>query len=188
MPKEKQHLPQIRELMIPIKDYATVPHTATLGETMNALQNEKKRSDQQYRHRSVLVVDDKGRVVGKVSQMDILRALEPKYSTMGSDFSLSRLGFSTAFIKTLENRLDLWNRSFKDILGDMDRIPVTEVMYKPSEHQHVKINDSLTTAIHQIVMGRHQSLLVTDKKKVIGILPATDVYQALYDLLVKIRG
>lgn len=42
-------------------------------------------------------------------------------------------------------------------------------------------NDSLAMAIHQIVMGQHQSLLVTKRKKVVGILRSTDAFNALYN-------
>jgi predicted transcriptional regulator len=35
--------------------------------------------------------------------------------------------------------------------------------------------------MHQIVMGRHHSLLVTNEEKIIGILRSTDVFNWLYD-------
>ena len=182
MRKNTPVLPKIKELMVPISEYATVSHTASLWETMRSLENAKKKfDDRPYRHRSVLVLNDAGRVIGKVSQVDIMRALEPNYKSIGSDISLSRFGFSATFITAMESQYNLWKRSADKILDDLDSIRVTDVMYKPADHEHVKASDDLTSAIHQFVMGRHQALLITEKKRIIGILRSTDAYNALYE-------
>ena len=52
-------------------------------------------------------------------------------------------------------------------------------MYTPTEGEYVNENDSLDVAIHRLVMGRHQSLLVTkddDIKNISGILRKTDIF------------
>jgi CBS domain-containing protein len=70
----------IKDLMVPLADYATVSEYATLSEAVLALKEAQKNFDQdRYRHRAVLVLDKSGKVVGKVSQIDALKALEPKY-------------------------------------------------------------------------------------------------------------
>lgn len=189
MQKKTPVLPKIKDLMVPRTEYATVSHTATLWETMRSLENAKKKyDDRPYRHRSVLVLNDAGRVVGKVSQVDIMRALEPNYQSIGSDISLSRFGFSAGFIASMESQYHLWKRSVDKIMDDLDRIRVTEVMYKPADHERIKASDELTTAIHHFVMGRHQALLITERKRVIGILRSTDAYNALYEWIESVHG
>ena len=52
-------------------------------------------------------------------------------------------------------------------------------MYAPTEGEYVDENASLGEAIHQLVMGRHQSLLVTKDKEITGILRLTDVFKEI---------
>lgn len=41
--------------------------------------SQKRFDDERYRHRAILVLDNSGNVVGKLSQLDVLKALEPRY-------------------------------------------------------------------------------------------------------------
>jgi predicted transcriptional regulator len=43
----------------------------------------------------------------------------------------------------------------------------------------------LDEAIHQLVMGHHQSVLVLRQKKIVGILRLTDVFETLSNVLVQ---
>jgi predicted transcriptional regulator len=53
-------------------------------------------------------------------------------------------------------------------------------MHTPTEGEYVSEDASLEVAIHQLIMGHHQSLLVTRKKKIVGILRLTDVFAAVF--------
>jgi CBS-domain-containing membrane protein len=174
----------VKNMMIPISDYATVSKDANLMEAIQSLEHEnKKYGDKPYRHQAVLVVDENGQVVGKVSQVDIMAALEPNYRKIGTDINLSRFGFSKAFINTMQDQFDLWNKPLPELCKAAENVKVTEVMYTPADHQQVKESDTLSTAMHQIVMGRHHSLLVNRGKQIVGILRSTDVFNALYDMI-----
>ena len=43
-------------------------------------------------------------------------------------------------------------------------------------------------AIHQLVMGRHQSLLVTKGKDIVGILRLTDVFREISNKISSYSG
>jgi CBS domain containing-hemolysin-like protein len=59
-------------------------------------------------------------------------------------------------------------------------------MYSPKEGEYVDEEDTIDQAIHQLVMGHHQSLLVTNKKgDISGILKLTDIFKEICD---KIRA
>jgi len=172
----------VRDILVPLSDYATVSEGANLFEAIWALENEhKKYGDKPYRHQSVLVIDATGDVIGKVSQIDIMAALEPNYQRIGTDTNLSRYGFSAAFLKSIMNQYDLWERPLSELCKAVETVNVKKVMYTLSDHQKVKESDTLDKAMHQIVLGRHHSLLVTKEKKIIGILRSTDVFNWLYD-------
>jgi len=103
---------RVKQIMVPLSEYATVSDKANLVEAIRAMENKNMRfGDGPYRHRAVLVMDSKKRVVGKLGQVDIMRALEPNYDKIGTDVSLSRFGFSAAFMNAIRDQFDLWHRS-----------------------------------------------------------------------------
>ncbi len=175
---------RVKQIMVPLSDYATVSMDANLLEAIRAMENKNKRYDDgPYRHRSVLVLDQKDRVIGKVSQLDIMRALEPNYNKIGTDVSLSRYGFSAAFMNAIRDQFSLWQRPLDELCRSLEKVQVTAVMYSPADHQRVSENDPIQAALHQFVMGRHQSLLVTATrgKRIVGILRSTDAFNCLCD-------
>ena len=93
---------QVKDLMVPLSEYATVPETATLLDAVKALREAQTAFGQdRYRHRSVLVFDGNNHFVGKLSQHDVIEALEPNYKSMKSSVnqeSMHRLGFSDSFV------------------------------------------------------------------------------------------
>jgi CBS domain-containing protein len=65
--------------MVPLSDYATVYEDNTLFEALIAIEQAHQKLDpSKHRHRAILILDKADQVVGKLSQWDILKALEPK--------------------------------------------------------------------------------------------------------------
>jgi CBS domain-containing protein len=57
-------------------------------------------------------------------------------------------------------------------------------MYTPTEGEYVPDEATLDQALHQLVVGRHQSLLVTrDGREIVGILRLTDVFQEVCEMI-----
>ncbi len=52
-----------------------------------------------------------------------------------------------------------------------------------TEGEYIDVNALLDEAIHQLVMGHHQSLLVTEEKTIIGILRLTDVFETVSETI-----
>ena len=66
--------------MVSLDEYATVNEDATLSDAVLALERAQQAFDHtKYRHRAILVLDKTNRPIGKISQIDALKALEPKY-------------------------------------------------------------------------------------------------------------
>jgi CBS domain-containing protein len=171
----------IKDLMIPLSEYATVSEDATLFEAVLSLEKAQAEFDHtRYRHRAVLVLDTQGVVVGKLSQLDALRALEPKYEEMQAGDTLARLGFSRKFMKSMMEHYKLFDRPLKDICKTAAAAKVKDFMHTLTEGEFVEENATLDEAIHQLVLGHHQSLLVTRDKDIIGILRLTDVFAAIF--------
>jgi predicted transcriptional regulator len=50
-------------------------------------------------------------------------------------------------------------------------------MYRPTEGEKVEENATLGHALHALIVGHHQSLLVTRGNKIVGILRLTDMFK-----------
>lgn len=171
----------VKDLMVPLSEYATVFEDATLSDAIDALEDAQSRFvKNRYQHRAILVCDRKTRkVLGKISQLDVIRAMEPKYSLLGEKDSFSRFGFSPRFMKSILDQYELWYEPLKDICRKAGKQKVTDIMYKLTEGEYVKEDSGLNEAVHQLVMGHHQSLLVSRGDEIVGILRLTDVFKEI---------
>ena len=174
----------VKEVMVPLAKYASVPETATMFEAVVALENAQQAFDQtRYRHRAVLVYDTNKQIVGKVSQLDILKALEPKYDQIKDAKSISRLGYSRQFLKKMMDQFSLWNKPLDDICKKASSTKVKDFMYTPTEGEYIEESATLDQGIHQLIVGHHQSLLVTREKEIVGILRVTDVFKEICNII-----
>lgn len=174
----------VKELMVPISDYVTIHEDATMAEAIRALESEKKRyGDAPYRHQSLVVIDANRNVVGRLSQVDMMHALEPRYSELGDARWIGRSVLSKKVLKTLREEFQLWEQPLEEMCRAMATTKVKDFMQEPTEGEFVSETDTMNVAMHRIVMGRHHSLLVTRERQIIGILRSTDLFNVLYDMM-----
>lgn len=176
----------VMDLMVPLDEYAGVSEDGTLYDAVMALEKAQEKLDRekyQYLHRAVLVYDQNRKVVGKISQLDVLRALEPKYRDMGDMRSLSRAGFSPQFLRDMMDWFSLCKGSLTEMCGVGRGAKIKDLMYTPTEGEYVNADAALCEAIHQFVMGHHQSLLVTRDGEIVGILRLTDVFKTVFQIM-----
>ena len=170
--------PTVKDLMVPLDEYATISEEATLYEAVTALEEAKQRFDKtRHQHRAILVFDKNNHIIGKISQLDVIRGLEPGYKEMGHIKNISHTGFSPGFFKSMIEKYNLWQRPLDHICSKASKIKVEDVMYIPTESEYVEEGASLNEAMHQLIMGHHQSLLVMRGEKIVGILRLTDVFE-----------
>ena len=177
---------RVKDLMVPIEEYATVSQDATLLEAVLALEHAQEKLDRMrysYLHRAILVCDQNNKIIGKISQLDVLMALEPQYQKMGESRTLSRAGFSPQFLQSIMEQFSLLSDSLINVCRTAANRKVKSFMYTPGEGEYVEENASLPEAIHQLVMGHHQSLLVTRGEGIVGILRLTDVFKAVFQTM-----
>jgi len=174
--------------MVPLSEYATVPEGSTLFDAVLALEQAQEEFDPtKYRHRAVLILDKDKQVIGKLGQLDVLRALEPRTEDLGDiqalgrcDIqALGRFGFSTKFIRNVRKQARLQASPLKDICSKATRLRVEDFMQAPSEGEIIDEGASLEIAVLQLVMGNHLLLLVTRDRKIVGILRLADVFEAV---------
>jgi CBS-domain-containing membrane protein len=171
-------LPTVKDIMVPLDEYATVSEDATLVEAIRALEKAQERYRKgKYLHRAVLVLNSQKQLVGKLSQHDVIRALEPNYQRIVDLNTVSRFGIDPIQIETMVKDYGLWNAPLPSLCHAAARLKVKEVMYTPVAGEYIEENAFITVAFHRLVVGSRNSLLVTDRrKKIVGVLKLTDVF------------
>jgi predicted transcriptional regulator len=60
-------------------------------------------------------------------------------------------------------------------------------MYTPSEGEKIDADATMGEALHSLILGHHQSLLVTGDGEIVGILRLVDVFKLLCERVKKCR-
>jgi CBS domain-containing protein len=170
----------IKELMVPISEYATVDKDATLFEAVLALEKAQEKYDQtKFQHRAVLVLDKKNKVVGKLSQLNVLRALELEKKKTDKIEEISEFSFSAKYIANQLEQSRVKGTSLNEICLKPSKMKVEKFMKTPSEYQYVEEETSLEVAIYQLLTGNYLSLMVVREGNVVGVLRLTDIFLAI---------
>ena len=175
----------ITELMIPIENYVTVYEDVTVGEAIKVLQKIRDKyqtEGKQYKPRQLVVLDSDNKVVGRLNQMDVVSSLEPKYRSEPGDEAIKHIsssGISPTLLKEMMQWYSLWGESFSDRCKKVITMSVKDCMRLPRRDEYIAESESLETAVHQMVMGRHTALLVTRKDQVVGFLRLSDVFDQI---------
>jgi CBS domain-containing protein len=184
---------KVSDLMIPTEKYPSVSHNAVLRDALVILsESQKAFSATKSWPRAVLVVDDTGQIVGKVTFWDVLKALEPKYKSMGDAKVLCRCGWSPAFIKSMLQQYDLLAKPLADACSSASGIQVRDVMSPLCEtellcHEQeiVDYNGSLEEVIHLLVMGNLMALYVRKGKHIVGVVRLSDVFYEISKTIIQ---
>lgn len=173
---------RVKDIMVPLNEYALVPMNANLREALITLKaTHKKTPPGKHPHRAVLVTNSKGLIVGKLGMAGFLRALEPKYGNLGDIERLSRAGVSAEFLDTMMEDLGFWKDDVKRLCTRANSIIIKDVM-SPIE-ESILDSASLTEAMHKMIMWQVLSMLVTSDEEVVGILRLSDLFTEVADFI-----
>ena len=161
---------KIKELMIPVDEYRTVGVDATFGTVAAALVDSG--------HRDVIVVDHDGNLAGVLTMTDILVALEPNYKKLGKK-DLSSDTLSNRYVADIFKEFDLWSDTLGKICQQGSSTKVAQAMYVPADAEYLNEDDALEHAIHRLIVGTHQPLLVRKNGVITGVLRLSDVFEEI---------
>jgi len=174
----------VGELMVPLEEYATVSKEATLREAIFALEKAQMTLDSsRHKHRAILVLDESGKVVSKITMKNILIALEPNYGKVEGTGVLERSGYSPDLIRSMLENSALWTEPLQLFSERAAKLKVGDLIYAPSADEYIDENATLGEAIHQLIMYPFLSLLVTSGEEVVGILRLSDVFTKVCDII-----
>jgi CBS domain-containing protein len=172
----------VKEIMLPLDEYAKVSAEETIRDALRALDKAQLgRTSDRHHHRAVLVLDEWGEVVGKLSHWAILRKLEPKILSAEDRAALDTAGLSPEFIHRLEEGGFSHFGDLTALSRRAARVKAKDAMVSAGES--IDENASLTAAVHQLITTHAQSILVMREGKTVGILRLSDVFEAVADLI-----
>lgn len=175
---------RVKDLMVPLSEYATVPEGSTLFEAVLALEKAQEEFDHtKYKHRGILILDREKRVVGKLSHLHALRALEPTHDDISGIQELGQFGFSPQYLRNLKKKRRRQEAPLADLCQRAVDLKVEDFMHIALEDEFIDHEATLDMAIHQLVHEKLLSLLVTKEGDTIGILRLADVFAAVYHTL-----
>ncbi len=178
----------VKEVMIPLSDYATISEDATLKEAIKELHESQKAHKYTRKHRAILAYDENSNITGKVSFRCIFKALEPKYrqfehpENIGS-MGLSRFGFNEDFLSSLLENYSLWDETLEELVKKASNVKIKDIMYTPTNSEFMNEDSLLAEAVHQFILGCHQSLLVVKDGEVTGVVRFADLFDLVSDIL-----
>lgn len=174
---------QVKDLMIPASEYIKISEDMRLPEAAAALKNAIiGYVEKNLLYDCVLVEDKNNKLTGKLSPVDVIKALEPKYSRTGDSDTFSKIGvphfgLSPEYVKNIVSRYSLWDESLEDMLKHASNLKVKDFMYAPSDKGHLLEESTLADAIHQMALSHHASVLVFKGVEITGVISLKDIFK-----------
>lgn len=161
--------------MIPANEYCRVKKDTTLFEAMQFLVEQGEEKRLAHPHRDLLVEDVDGKVVGKVTMLDIFRYMEPSYLKMENQKHPNAL--SRDFVQKVYTDFNLWSEPLSTLCRKSSGVKVEEVMHTPKRTEVLDEEDSIDKALHAFVLGVHQPILVQKDGIITGVLRLGDAFE-----------
>lgn len=150
------------DIMVPIDDYNTIPEYLTLYEAISILRNSFHRDGKAWHgHRSVIVVDGKGNLVGVLSLNEILKAAGLKELDDDPNFKAESWGWY--YIKHIREHVKL---RVKDVM-------------RPLAVATVDAADEVVYVALSLLKHKVNSLPVMKKGRLIGMVRTMDIFMVI---------
>lgn len=173
----------IQNLMRPVDQFPRISDQAYFHEAIGALEEAQKNFQAgKAKQRILLVENQDGVIVGKLSPMDVVRGLEPRYDKIDSLADDIRFGLPQ-IVQSMKDDYRLWQEPLADLCRKAGEIKVASMLNSPGPTQAVKISDSMNNAFHLFATTRHDSLYVMDGDNIVGLLRFSDVYAAIREVV-----
>lgn len=171
----------VRELMLPLEEYATVSEKGTLRDALEALEaSQAKVRPGRQPHRAVLVQRDDGTIVGKLGYHTILSALLPEQRSSFYVDAIGRGGLSEDMIATSVANFDFLNQDLPSLCDRAGAIHIRDLLLP--EPVSISANATERDLLTAFVRRKEQNLLVTEGREVIGIVRISDLFDSVQRL------
>lgn len=175
---------RIRDIMIPLSNYAVVHENAPLRDAVVTLRRSHCELETglctEAGPRSVLVVDDSGRLVGILDFRAILKVLIPEVAG-GLTEKLEALGVAVALAEGDAAPLDEAHAGFYARVRQNAQVRVKDIMLKVKGT--IDADDNLLKALKLMFKNKITKLPVHEAENLVGVVRDTDLFLAVADIL-----
>jgi len=162
------------DLMVPIGQYPIVDSSATVLDAVIRLDESRCNSDQgRQPYQAVLVADENGMIIGKLGQLALLRALEPRSHVADDHDALKRAGVGDALMETALDHFRSLHPGLPEICLGAAALPVRSVMLPFKEH--IDVDAPICDVIHQMLVSQTLSVLITQEGAPVGLVRLSDL-------------
>jgi len=167
-----------RDIMVPLDEYPIVDSSATILDAVIRI-DELRRSmvAGRYPYQAVLVADQNGDIVGKMGQLALLRALEPRSHIVEDQDTLDKAGVSDSVMQTALDHFSVLQQGLDEMCLGAVGIPVRSVMHPFKEH--VDVDAPICDVIHHMVVWQTLSVLVTQQDRPVGLVGLFDLWEVV---------
>jgi CBS domain-containing protein len=175
---------KVKDLMIPISDYTVTFPEKTLKDAVLEMRKIYCEIEigtcTEAGHRTCLVLDTDGKLVGILDFQSILRVLIPEIAG-GLSEKLAALSVSVAFAEANAVDLDEARAGFKERVLKNTETKVADIMLKI--RGKIDSDASLLDALKMMHRNKITVIPVFEKDKVIGVLRDSDLFLATASIL-----
>lgn len=177
---------KVKDIMVPIDEYAVTRVDKTLKEAVPELmriycQVETGKCTEAG-HRTSLVLDTQGKLVGILDFKSILEVLIPEIAG-GITGKLYTLGVSIAFAEADAHDIDQAKHGFRSRVRQNARTQVGEVMLKV--RGTINADAGFLDALKMIYRNKVTVLPVFEGEKLVGVLRDSDLFLAAANVLME---
>ncbi len=175
---------KVRDLMVPLADYAVTTTESTLREAVFTLQRLYCKVEAgkctHAGHRNVLVLDPDNNLVGILNFGSILKVLIPEISG-GLSGKVESFGVSLAFAQSGTPDLDEARASFRARVIRNATTKVKDVMLKV--RGTIDADSDILEALKLIYKNKLNVLPVFENDELVGVLRESDLFLAVAEVL-----
>ncbi|WP_320174062.1 CBS domain-containing protein [Maridesulfovibrio sp.] len=164
-----------KDLMIPADEYCRVKKDTTLHEAMAQLVIQSEKKGLSHPHRDLLVEDEEGKIIGKVTMLDIFKSMEPNY--FKKETGRHQNALTREYVQKIYTDFNLWSEPLSTLCQKCAALKVSELMHTPHLTEMINEDDSIDKALHSFVLGLHQPILVQKDGNVTGVLRLGDIFE-----------
>lgn len=164
-----------KDLMIPVEEYNRVKKDTTLFEALQCLTEQGEELNLPHPHRDLLVEDDEGKIIGKITMLDIFKHMEPSYLKMDNQHHPNAL--SMDFVQKVYRDFNLWSEPLTSLCRKNSGAKAGEIMHTPKQAEILDEDDTIDKALHAFVLGVHQPLLVQKDGIITGVVRLGDAFE-----------
>ncbi len=177
---------KVRDLLVPLSEYAVTTVDKPLKEAAPTLRRIYCQVEDgkctEAGHRTILVLDNSGRLVGILDFKSILKVLIPEIAG-GITARLEALGVSIAFAQADTPDLDEARISFRARVLKNAETRVGDVMLKIKGT--ISADADLLEALKMIYNNKITVLPVYEGEKLVGVLRDSDLFLVVADILME---